>query len=133
MTASAKAFDPELAQRVAEATPERMVAMLLEVAQRFLAQAVSAMHRNDPVARGQAVNRVYAIIEELAARLNLEQGGDLAGDLDLIYEWWSWELLHASAKQEPSRLERMSGLMGELRSSWEQLDQSKLAARAMTA
>ncbi len=133
MTTSAKAYDPELAQRVAEASPELMVAMLLEAAQRFLDQAIAAMHRNDHAMKGQAVNRVYAIIEELTARLNLEQGGDLASDLDLIYEWWSWELLQASAQMEPGRLEKMIGLMGELKQSWEQLHQSKLAAQPLSA
>lgn len=133
MTTSAKAYDPELAQRVAEASPELMVAMLLEAAQRFLDQAIAAMHRNDHAMKGQAVNRVYAIIEELTARLNLEQGGDLASDLDLIYEWWSWELLQASAQMEPGRLEKMSGLMGELKQSWEQLHRSKLTAQPLSA
>ncbi len=133
MTTSAKAYDPELAQRVAEASPELMVAMLLEAAQRFLDQAITAMHRNDHAMKGQAVNRVYAIIEELTARLNLEQGGDLASDLDLIYEWWSWELLQASAQMETGRLEKMIGLMGELKQSWEQLHRSKLAAQPLSA
>lgn len=133
MTTSAKAYDQDLAQRVAEASPELMVAMLLEAAQRFLDQAITAMHRKDHAAKGQAVNRVYAIIEELTARLNLEQGGDLASDLDLIYEWWSWELLQASAQMETGRLEKMIGLMGELRQSWEQLHQSKQAAQPLSA
>lgn len=133
MTSAATAYDQDLARRVAEATPELMVAMLLEAAQRFLDQAISAMNRNDHAAKGQAVNRVYAIIEELAARLNLEQGGDLASDLDLIYEWWSWELLQASAQMETRRLEKMIGLMGELKQSWEQLHQSKQAAQPLSA
>lgn len=120
----------DLARRFAEASPELMVVMLLDAGQRFLAQAVDAMGRKDFVAKGAAVSRVSAIIEELALRLNHKEGGELVENLVLVYQWWSSELLQASGSQQPARLEQIARSMGELKEAWQQVHARQSAAPA---
>lgn len=124
---SALAHD-DLSRRFAEASPELMVVMLLDAGQRFLSQAVEAMGRKDFVAKGAAVSRVSAIIEELALRLNHKEGGELVENLVLVYQWWSSELLQASASQQAARLEHIGRSMGELKEAWQQVHARQNAA-----
>ena len=128
MVPYAKASDQYLTQRVMGASPEQLVALLLEGGQRFLAQAAHAISRKDYAAKGQALNRVSAIIEELALRLDHEGGGELVENLMRLYDWWGREIIDAGAQLEAPRLERVSRQMGEMRQSWEQVYQSRAGA-----
>lgn len=119
----AKASGQYLAQRVLGASPQQLMALLLEGGQRFLTQAVQAIGRRDIAAKAQFTNKALAIVEELTLRLNHEEGGELVGNLVRIHDWWTREILSASASKDPARLERVSRQMGELRQAWEQLDQ----------
>ena len=130
MTPYAKASDQYLTQRVIGASPEQLVALLLEGGQRFLAQAVQALGRKDYGAKGMALNRVSAIVEELTVRLDLEGGGELAENLMRLYDWWGREIVEASAHLDAIRLERVSRQMGEMRQSWEQAHQKRVGAGA---
>jgi flagellar protein FliS len=114
------------------ASPEQLVALLLEGGQRFLAQAVQAIGRKDYAAKGHALNRVSAIVEELAVRLDHEGGGELAANLIRLYDWWGREIIDAGAHLEPARLERVSHQMGEMRQSWEQAHQARLGTAGAT-
>lgn len=128
MTPYAKASDHYLVQRVMGASPEQLVALLLEGAQRFLGQAVLAMGRKDYAAKGFALNRTTAIVEELMVRLDMEHGGEVAVNLFRLYEWWGRELVEAGAALDQGRLERVSRQMGEIKGSWEQAHQQRVGA-----
>ena len=117
--------DQYLAQRINSASPEQLVALLLEGAQRFLAQGRQAMGRKDFAAKARSINRTLAIVEELVLRLDQEQGGELAANLARVYDWWSREILAASATKDEGRLDRINRQMGEMRQVWEQLDQQQ--------
>jgi flagellar protein FliS len=111
-----------LAQQVNGASPEHLVFMLLEGAQRFLIQAEAALRRRDIPARARLVNRVSSIIEELAIRLNHEEGGELVDNLTRVYDWWLKELFEASQKNQVERLERIERQIGQMKNAWADLE-----------
>lgn len=124
--AGGKATSQYLAQRVQGASPELLVAMLLEGGQRFLNLAVNAMKTRDLPDQARYVNRVADIILALRERLNTEDGGELVENLVRIYDWWTDELFDACMKTEPERLQRIGNQMGSLRASWEELDRRQV-------
>jgi flagellar protein FliS len=119
------ASDQYLLQKINGASTEQLVVLLLDGAQRFLAQAIQAMSRKDIPAKARLVNRVSAIVEELSVWVDQEQGGELAINLTRIYEWWLNELFEGSQSNQVDRLTRVQRQMGELRATWEQLDQKQ--------
>lgn len=123
----AKPSDRYLAQRVLGASPQQLMVILLEGGQRFLSQAIQAIGRRDYAAKAHYTNRVLSIVEELTLRLNHEEGGEVVSNLVRIHDWWTREVLAASATKDPARLERVARQMGELRQTWEQLDQKGTA------
>lgn len=127
------AADQYLLQRINGASPEQLVAMLLEGGQRFLAQAIKAVESRDVAVKARMVNRVSAIIEELLVRLNHEDGGEVVTNLVRVYDWWLHELYEASSANQAARLERISMQMSALRDTWEELHQAKCAQGRSTA
>ena len=117
-----------LTQRINGASPEQLVAMLLEGAQRFLIQAIAAVRSRDIATKARMVNKVSAIIEELTVGLNHEDGGELVVNLSRIYDWWLNELFDASQKNDPVRLEFIGRQIAEMRGTWTQLSQTQSAA-----
>lgn len=65
---------------------EHIVVLLLEGGQQFLAKAVEAIQREDPMMRDHPLKRVLAIIAELTRRLNPDQGGELVDNLIRVYD-----------------------------------------------
>lgn len=133
MSICANATDHYLAQRVAGASPESLVAMLLEAGQRYLGQAMQSLARKDHAAKARQLDRVSSIIEELTLRLDLEAGGELVSNLIRIYGWWNREIFQASAARDPARLANVARLMGDMRATWLQLHHKKMAERAQPA
>lgn len=122
------AADQYLLQKINGASTEQLVALLLEGAQRFLGQALLHMERNDIPAKAMAVNRVSAIIEELIVWVNNENGGEVAANLLRIYDWWLNELFEGSQKNQKERLDYISRQMGEMRTTWMEVDQRSRGA-----
>jgi flagellar protein FliS len=123
--AGGKATDQYLVQRIQGASPEQLVALLLEGGQRFATQALQAMKVKDLPNQARCVNRVADIIVELRERLNHEEGGELVENLIRIYDWWTNELFDGSMKGQPERLQRIVQQMGEFRVTWEELHRKK--------
>ena len=117
-----------LAQRIQGASPEQLVAMLLEGGQRFLNLTLKAMKERDLPSQAKYVNRVADIIVGLNERLNHAEGGELVENLIRIYDWWTNELFDGAMQNQPERLQMISSQMGELRATWEELHQRKTKA-----
>lgn len=125
----AKAQDEYLLQRINSASPEQIVALLLEGAQRFLTQAAQAIARRDVATRAKSVNRASAIVEELMVRLDHENGGELVQNLIRVYEWWTHEMFEASTRSDARRLEKIASQMGEMKATWDQLHLQRTGGR----
>lgn len=127
------ASDQYLLQKINGASTEQLVAMLLEGAQRFLGQAILYMERRDIPAKSNSINRVSAIIEELIVWVNQAEGGELGCNLLRIYDWWLNELFEGSQKNQKERLDHILRQMGEMRSTWMEVDQRKRGAASVSS
>lgn len=117
----AKPTDQYLTQRILTASPEQLMVILLEGAQRYLGQAIQAMGRKDHAAGAKSLSRVTEFLCEMVLQLNHEAGGELVENLNRIYDWWTLEVFEASQERDVERLKVLSTHMGELRVTWEEL------------
>ena len=76
---------------VGTADPAALVVTLFDGALLFLRRAKSAADAGDQAVVAQAVNRAHAIVGELSNVLDHEQGGEIAAQLDALY---NFSLLH---------------------------------------
>ncbi len=86
-------------------SPLELVLMLYDGAIRFVGEAKAAVARNDVAARGQAISRAIAIVSELQNTLNVDQGGDVARELNRLYSYVNTRLLDVTAKGDASALD----------------------------
>jgi flagellar protein FliS len=110
-----------LAQRINSASSEELVAMLLEGAQRFLLEAVKAIHAKDLRTKARHLQRVSEIMQKLLGMLNPEGDRTLVDKLHGIYIWWIKEMFEGSRHNRPEQIERVVRQMEAMRSGWTEL------------
>lgn len=102
-----------------EADPHRLIQMLMEGGLTRLAQARGAMEREQTALKGELVSKAIAIVGGLRQALNLEQGGELAVNLDNLYAYMTTRLMEANLKNDPAILEEVADLLREVKSGWD--------------
>ncbi len=106
---------------VLSATPEQLVVMLYDGAQRFLRQAGKAMRSGEIERTHNALRRAEMIVAHLDGVLDYEQGEPIASQLHPIYRFCLTHLHRARMDQDVGKLEEVAGLLGELRESWAEI------------
>ena len=94
--------------------------MLYDGALRFVGEAQAAAARNDVAARGEALSRAMANVSELQNTLQIEEGGDIARELDRLYSYINQRLIDVSAKRDFKALTEVQKLLSTLREGWSQ-------------
>ena len=79
------------------------------------AEAVSAGERREAA---EAVRRATEIIGELQAVLNLEEGGEIASNLDRLYSYARRRVIESHAAADPAGLLEVVRLLTPLRDAW---------------
>jgi flagellar secretion chaperone FliS len=117
MTANAFASRGYRENSVLTATPERLVVMLYDGANRFLIQGAAAMRSDSVSACNSRLQRAEAIIDELLSTLDMDQG-ELAERLQAIYLFCRRTLMEARLERDAKKVDQVAGLLAELRESW---------------
>jgi len=104
---------------VEAASPHGLVLMLFDGAQVAVADARRHLRTNQIAARGRAVSKAIAIIDEgLRASLDMNSGGELAQRLSSLYRYLCERLMQANAQGRGEALDEVERLLGELRGAW---------------
>jgi flagellar protein FliS len=117
MSAYAPAPNVYRESAVLTATPEQLVVMLYDGANRFLTQSAIAMRETRPALAGEKLRRAEAIIDELLATLDMSVG-KIAEQLQALYLFFKEHLSAARLEQSADKVEEVARLMRELRSAW---------------
>ena len=105
--------------RVAVATPHELVSLLFEAYMESLAQARGAMRDGQRAQKGAALSRAVRIVEEgLRSGLNLSAGGELARDLDELYQYLTRRLTLANLHNDEAIIEECRRLVLPLQEAW---------------
>jgi flagellar protein FliS len=96
----------------------QLVSMLYDGAVRFISVAKGAIENRDLVGKAQNLDRALAIIGELQNTLNVEEGGEIAHQLDRLYTYMIERVLEASAKLDVQPLTEVIKLLRILNSAW---------------
>ena len=120
MSAYAPAPNAYQQSAVLTATPEQLVVMLYDGANRFLTQSAIAMRDGRAGLAGEKLRRAEAIIDELLATLDMSVG-DIAERLQALYLFFKEHLMAARLNQDAGKIDEVARLMRELRSAWGQI------------
>jgi len=111
------------------ADPHRLIVMMMDGALERIATARGLMQHGGGAEKAQLLHRAVAIIDELRNSLNFKAGGDIATNLDSLYEYMCQRIMQANASNKPEWLDEVSRLLGEIRSAWLQMAHGQAGAR----
>ncbi len=106
---------------VTEASPHRLVLMLLEGAISKIAIVKGLMIRKDVAKKGELIGQTIAIVGGLRSSLNKEAGGEIATNLDNLYEYIEHRLLTSNLQNDVTILDEVSKLLHEIKAGWESI------------
>lgn len=119
---------------VTAADPHKLILLLLDGGLSAISIAKGAMTRQDIAAKGEAISKAIDIIENgLRASLDKDQGGELAVQLDLLYDYMGRRLLHANVKNDPAALDEVTALLGEIHAAWTEIRKRAIDAGTSAA
>jgi flagellar protein FliS len=108
---------------VDNADPHKLVSLLFDALQQALASAKFAIQSGDVAGKVKQIGVAMRILEEgLKAPLNLEEGGELAANLNALYEYCVNRIILANARNDAAAIEEVSGLIGQVASGWKQIN-----------
>lgn len=114
---------------VVAASPHKLIVMLFDGALAALATAQQHMNTGNIPGKGQALSKAITIIDSgLRASLDHKTGGEIAANLDALYEYMSNRLMTANLNNQPELIEEVQRLLQDLRSAWEAIAPAAQAA-----
>lgn len=107
---------------VRDASPHKLISMLFDGAIVSVGMAKNHMRLNQIPAKGLAISKAIAIIDDgLKVSLDETAGGELAANLKALYEYMSNRLLVANLKNDTDALDEVARLLAELKGAWDQI------------
>ncbi|CAK0776575.1 Flagellar secretion chaperone FliSB [Gammaproteobacteria bacterium] len=104
---------------VVDASPHRLIQMLLEGALDRISKAKGSLTRGDIPEKCRYIGLAIGIVDGLAGSLNLEVGGDIATNLAALYEYMARRLLQANLESSVPILDEVSGLLVQVKEGWD--------------
>ncbi|RLA18988.1 MAG: flagellar protein FliS [Gammaproteobacteria bacterium] len=106
------------------ASPHRLIQMLMEGALGKIAFARGNIERNELAAKGKNISWASSIVDGLRDSLDLEKGGEIAQNLDDLYDYMSRRLIEANSKNDSAILDEVTALLIEVKSGWDAIPES---------
>ncbi len=103
---------------ITDADPHRLIQLLIDGALARMASAKGHIERGEIEQRNRMINKAIGIIAGLQESLNME-AGEVAGNLELLYEYMTRRLFEANVKNDASILDEVMRLMGEIKTAWD--------------
>lgn len=106
---------------VVTADPKKLVLMCYEGAIESLKLAKIRYLDKDFEGKCRAIQKAQDIINELLCSLDFERGGAIARNLEALYNYMLREIIRSDISRDLSNLDSIIGMLGELKSAWEEV------------
>jgi len=103
------------------ASPHRIIQMLMEGALSKIATAKGCIARNDIAEKSRQITWGMNIIQGLRTSLDAQKGGEVAANLDSLYEYMGRRLLEANVNNDVAVLDEVSSLLMEVKAGWDNI------------
>lgn len=103
---------------VEDADPHMLIQMLIDGAIEKINRAKYFMAEKKIAQKGKHVSWGISIISGLQASLDAEKGGEIAANLNELYDYCMRTLIEANAENDASKLDSVLKVMNDIRDGW---------------
>lgn len=79
------------------------------------------MERGDVARKGGHISWAISIVDGLRASLDLENGGEIAQNLDDLYDYITRRLARANIENNPVFLDEVASLLRSIKTAWDEV------------
>ncbi|MBL1275533.1 MAG: flagellar export chaperone FliS [Ectothiorhodospiraceae bacterium] len=102
------------------ASPHELIAKLLAKSIESIAEAKGYMIKGDIPNKSAHLQIAMSIISDgLRGSLDMEAGGEIAENLDSLYEYMLQRLMSSHAGNDPALLDEVAALLRQIKSGWD--------------
>jgi flagellar protein FliS len=101
------------------ASPHRLIQMLMEGALEKISLAKSYMQDGKLGPKAQHITWAISIIDGLRISLDKDSGGDIAQNLEALYDYMARRLVDANVKNDIALLDEVTSLLLEVKGAWD--------------
>lgn len=113
-----------VASAVEDASPHRLVQMLLDGAIARVIAAEGYLARGETAPKGESISMAIGIIDGLQVSLDLEAGGEIATNLAALYDYMVRRLLEGNRNDDKEPLGEVLHLLKEIKQAWDEIPAS---------
>ena len=107
---------------VLSASPHQLVVLLFDGGLSAMKKAIILIEQGDIPGKGQAISKAINIISNgLQSGLNHEVGGDLAANLDSLYDYMTRRLLQANLQNDINAINEVMELLNNIADAWKEI------------
>lgn len=107
---------------VLSASPHQLVVLLFDGALSAMKKSVILIEQGDIPGKGQALGKAINIISNgLQSGLNHEVGGELATNLDSLYDYMTRRLLQANIHNDIDAINEVMELLNNIADAWKEI------------
>lgn len=96
----------------------QLLIMLYEAAIQNVKKATIAIDKKDLASKGSFIGKAHDIINELLNTLNFDVGGNIARDLERLYNFMTEQLIRANVENSKEPIVAVQKLLETLLSAW---------------
>ena len=115
---------------VAYASPHRLIQMLMEGIFERIATAKGYVQRQNIPTKGDQISKAIGMVGGLREALNLEAGGELAANLDALYDYIQRRLVEANLRSDDAILDEVAELLRPIKEGWDAIGSNPEVAAA---
>jgi flagellar secretion chaperone FliS len=104
---------------VADADPHRLIQMLMEAVLDRVNEAKGFMQRKQAADKGRCISKAISILDGLRDALDMTSGGEIARNLDNLYDYMQRRLVLGNSENKPENLDEVCSLMKEIKEAWD--------------
>ena len=101
--------------------PLRLIIMCYEGVIDCLKLAKEKIEEKDYEKKAKAIIKAQDIIEELMCSLDFEKGGDIAMNLESLYNYMLRRILYGDINKDVGALDEVIGIVSDLLTSWQEV------------
>jgi len=109
--------------QVAEASPHRLIQMLMQGGLDRIYQARGAIQFGRLAEKGELIGKSISIVGGLREALDHEVGGEISANLDRLYEYMIRRLTEANRNNDADALTEVAALLQEVKAGWDGIAQ----------